>query len=63
MKGETFKKCDDELIFENIPKVFTLKVVVLKMIIDCNFETTDPPDAKLIFNSMDETRVLIHVCQ
>ena len=44
---------DDKLFLEKVVIFFTLKPDVLKMITDCIFNTTDSPDAKLIFDFMD----------
>ena len=60
MNGEKVTTYDDELVFKNSGKVFTLSGDVLKMTTDYRFNTTESPDPNLITDIMDEMHFDIH---
>ena len=54
MNGEKVTFCDDKLPFRDTGEVFTLKRDFFSMIIDYDFIKPESPDAKQIFNFLDE---------
>jgi len=60
MNGEKVTIYNDELVFSESGKIFTLRGDVLKMLTDYKFDTTDSPDAKVNIDIMDEMHFDIH---
>ena len=60
MNGEKVAIYDDNLVFKNNGKIFTLRGDVLKTITEYKVNKTDSPDAKLIIDTMDELHLDIH---
>ena len=54
MNVEKVTKYDDEIVFKNSGKIFTLRGDVLKMLTDYKFNTSNWPNAKLIIDYRDE---------
>ena len=60
INGEKVTIYDNKIVFKKSGKTFTLRGDVLKMITDYKYNTTDPPDAKIIINIMVKTHSNIH---
>ena len=56
MNGENVTKYKSQLAFKISGKLFTLRSDVFKTFTDCQFKTTDSPDAKLKIDFADEIR-------
>ena len=54
MHGEKITIYDNKLLFRDTGVVFTLKRYILSMVTDYDFNGTDSPDAKEIFNFLYE---------